>query len=310
MQVSAALVPVFILILIGYGMRRLNFPGDSFWPPAEKFLYYFLFPMMLVDKLTYAKRDGLLLDHLFLAILLAFAIATVLMMGLQRWRRWSGARFTSVYQGAVRFNSYVGLAAVQALQGDQGLALAALSMSMMIPLINVLCIGAFALYVEQSAPGWRGVGKAIITNPLILGSLAGLTFNSLGISFPDAVNQVLKLVGNMALPLGLLCVGAALDLRSLKGAGSSLMISSAFKLGLFPLIFVGSALALQLPPLNVTVFAVLGCLPTATASYILARQLGGDAPLMAGIISAQTLMAMLTMPLALSLLTAALQWLG
>ena len=302
MQITLALLPVFILIVIGNVMRRLQFPGDNFWAPAEKFLYYFLFPAMLVDKLTYANREGLLLDKLFYAILLAFVGATVLLWAIQRWQRWSGATFTSVYQGGIRFNSYVGLAAAQSLLGDQGLAVAALSMSMMIPLINILCIATFASHVEQAQPGWKGIAKAIVTNPLIIGSLAGLSFNMLGIRFPDTVDQVLDLVGNMALPLGLLCVGAALNLRALTNHGSTMFSASLFKLALFPLIFVGAGYALGLPDFTLYVFAILGSLPTATASYILARQLGGDAPLMAAMISGQTLLAMASMPMVIPLL--------
>ncbi|OZG74566.1 transporter [Hahella sp. CCB-MM4] len=304
MQITLALLPIFILIVIGNAMRRLNFPGDQFWSPAEKFLYYFLFPAMLVNKLTYASREGLLLDKLFYAIALAFIVGTVMLWGMQRWIKWSGPTFTSIYQGGIRFNSYVGLAAAQSLMGDQGLAIAALMMSIMIPLLNLLCIGNFALYAKQAQPGWRGIAKAIATNPLIVGSLAGLLFNTLGIRFPDTVDQVLDLVGNMALPMGLLCVGAALNLKALSNQGSSMISATLFKLILFPWVFVGAGMIVGLPDITLTAFAILGALPTATASYILARQLGGDAPLMAAMISGQTLLAMASMPLMIPLL----QW--
>ena len=103
----------------------------------------------------------------------------------------------------------------------------------------------------------------------------------------------------MALPLGLLSVGAALDLTALRSSGRVLYISSAIKLLLFPLIAWGVAYGLELSALASQVLIIFAAMPTATSAYILARQLGGDAPLMAAIITAQTLFAMLTIPLVL-----------
>jgi malonate transporter len=221
---------------------------------------------------------------------------------MQRLQPCSGARFTSIYQGGIRFNSYIGLAAIQATIGDQGIAIAAICMAIMIPLINVLCILAFSLYSPTAIPGWKNVLLKVISNPLILGCAAGITFNQLEVSFPRPVDEVLRHVGNMALPMGLLCVGAALDLKKIGIGGGALLWALGFKLLLMPLLFVAAAIAIGLDPLATQVLLTLGALPTATASYILARQLGGEAPLMATIISAQTLAGMLTMPLVIPLL--------
>jgi len=302
MTISLALLPVFLLIIIGYLMRYSSFPGDGFWEPAERFLYFFLFPVMLVEKLTYASRDGLQLAAIFLTVLITLGIASLALWLIQMRVGWSGAIFTSVYQGSVRFNSYVGLAAAHTLSGDSGLAIAALTISFMIPLLNLLCIGCFSLSVKQATPGWRGVFLAIIRNPLILGSITGLSFNLLGVSFPASVDQLLAFIGNMALPLGLLCVGAALNLRAISGKLTTLAFSSAYKLILLPCLFLVIGNLLGLSTLALSTIIVLGALPTATASYILARQLGGDSTLMSGIISAQTLLAMASMPLIIPIL--------
>ncbi|RMF19565.1 MAG: AEC family transporter [Gammaproteobacteria bacterium] len=298
----SALLPVFVLILVGLVLKRTGFPSDAFWPGAEKLMYYVLFPALLILKLTYAKTDGLDLPQIALVLLTAFGAGTLLLIGLQQLFRWSGAVFTSVYQGGIRFNSYVVLAAVAALYGDQGIAVAAVIMSLMIPLINVLCILIFARYGSGSVNGLRGTLKAIATNPLILSCVAGLALNLTGIRFPQALFDSLSFLSAMALPLGLLCVGAGMDLKALRETGVPLVISSAFKLAVFPWVLAGTAALFGLPSLTVKVFALIGAMPTATASYILARQLGGHAGLMAGLISAQTLLAMGTLPLLLGVL--------
>ncbi len=302
MAISLALLPIFVLIAIGYCMRRWRFPGEAFWEPAERFIYFFLFPVMLVEKLSTASRDGLHLGWLALTVFLTLMAGSGILWLIQ-WRvRWSGAEFTSVYQGSLRFNSYVGLAAAQALLGDSGLAVAALAMAFMIPMLNVLCVAHYALLIPQAQSGWSGAVKAMLKNPLILGSVAGLLLNYLGISFYPPLDQLLSLLSNMALPLGLLCVGAALTLKAFKGRGQAVSTAFAVKLLVFPVLFVLIGALLGLSSLSLQALAILGCLPTATASYILSRQLGGDSTLMAAIISGQTLLAMLTMPLLLPLL--------
>jgi len=302
MAISLALLPIFLIILIGYLMKRLNFPGEGFWQPAERFLYFFLFPVMLVEKLTYASRDGVHLIELFLTIVITLLLASTVLWLVQLKRNWRGPTFTSVYQGGIRFNSYVGLAAAHTLLGDSGLAVAAIMVSFMIPLLNLLCIGNFSYWVKQARPGWRGMVLTIISNPLILGSLTGLLFNMLEVKFSAPVNQVLAFIGNMALPLGLLCVGAALNLRAISGEVKTMAFTAIFKLLVVPVLFWGVGYQLSLSALTLSTVVILGSLPTATASYILARQLGGDAPLMAGMISAQTLLAMISMPVVIPLL--------
>lgn len=302
MAITLALIPVFLIIMLGQALRRLDFPGASFWAPAEKLLYYVLFPCMLVEKLTYASHDNALFGVLAVAIPLTLALATGVLWLAQRALQHDGPRFTSVYQGGVRFNSYIGLAAIQALLGSDGVAVAAVCMAIMIPLINVLCILAFSRCVPQAGAGWRQTVQTVLTNPLILGCVAGITFNALGVDFPQPIDDVLRHIGSMALPLGLLCVGAALDLKTLGHGGGALLWALGFKLLLMPSLFAIVAGGLGLDPLTTQVLITLGALPTATASYILARQLGGEAPLMATIISAQTLAGMLSMPLIIPLL--------
>jgi predicted permease len=122
------------------------------------------------------------------------------------------------------------------------------------------------------------------------------------IGFHPLVAGILEPLSDLALPLGLMTVGAGLQLKALRGASMPFLVSSMAKLVGFPLLTAGLALLLGLEGMMVQVAILLAALPTATSSYILARQLGGDAPLMAGIISGQTLLAMVTIPLLLGIL--------
>ncbi|MDC0664341.1 AEC family transporter [Marinobacter sp. SS21] len=297
-----ALVPVFTLIVMGYLFRRWNFPGDGFWLQAERFTYYVLFPPMLVFKLGQARIDPAAYGEI-LALVAGMVVAmTLLLVVIQLIWRWPGAVYSSVFQGALRFNSYVALASAGMLLGDTGLSLIAIVVAIKVPLINLLSILMFSLLVGQGPVRFRPVFKAIVTNPLIIGSVVGVFWSYFQIGFHPVLAGILAPLSELALPLGLMTVGAGLQLKALRGASAPFLVASTAKLLVFPLMTAGLALALGLDGLLVQVAILLTALPTATSSYILARQLGGDAPLMAGIISGQTLLAMVTMPLMLGLL--------
>ncbi len=297
-----ALLPVFVLIMLGHIFRRLNFPGGDFWPLAERFTYYVLFPVMLVVKLGQARLPASSYADMAMLIGSMLLAMTLVLAAVQWFWRWPGPVYSSVFQGAIRFNSYVGLAAGGMLLGDEGLSLAAIAIAIMVPLLNLLCILMFSLVASDDPVTLRPVFRAIVTNPLIVGSVIGAVWSFFEIGFHPLIGSILKPLSNLALPMGLMTVGAGLHLKALRGASMPFIFSSVLKLMAFPAMTAGLALLLGFDGLMFRVAVLLAALPTATSAYILARQLGGDAPLMAGIISGQTLLAMITMPLLLGLL--------
>lgn len=302
-EILTALWPVFALLCVGYVIRRLGFPGDGFWEPAEKLIYYLLFPALLIYKLSLADVGMVPVADVALAVVLLLTAGSVLLVGVQALKPLANSSFTSVYQGGMRFNTYVGLAASAALYGDDGLAVAAVIIAVMVPLLNLLCILIFSFYTRKDA-GLLSAMLALVKNPLIIACVVGILLNVSGLGLPWMLASVAGLLSGVALPLGLLAVGAGLNLTALRKAGSSVVYSSVVKLLLFPCLmlvicglFVESVLVAQ-------VLVMFSALPTASSAYVLARQLGGDAPLMAAIITGQTLLSMLTMPLVLAVFPA------
>jgi len=297
-----ALTPVFVLILLGYLFRRWHFPGDDFWIQAERFTYYVLFPVMLIFKLGQARLPPSAYGDILILIAAMLVSMTLLLATLQWIWRWPGPVFSSVFQGGIRFNSYVALAAAGMLLGDEGLSLIAIAMAVKVPLLNLLCILMFSLVAGNEPVRLKPVLRAIVSNPLIIGSVVGMVWSYFRIGFHPLLAGILEPLSELALPLGLMTVGAGLQLKALRGASLPFLVSSTVKLAVFPLLTAALAMLLGLEGLMVQVVVLLAALPTATSSYILARQLGGDAPLMAGIISGQTLLAMFTIPLLLGVL--------
>ena len=298
--VISALGPVFVLVLLGYGCRLVGFPGQGFWPQAERFTYYLLFPSLLVYKLSTTSLSGIELPSAVAAISCLLVIASILVYGLGFWLKLNGPALSSFYQGSVRFNTYVGLASAVELFGESGLLWGAVFLGVMIPLVNICCVLVFALVAEDGdRPSIGSVIVSLAKNPLILACGIGLGLNVSGLGLPLGTESVFALLSPVALPLGLLAVGVGLDLKVLRRGGLSLWLSCFFKLLFYPLLFVLLAKFFQLPAMAASVLLIFALLPTAPSAYILARQLGGDAPLMAAMITMQTLLAMLTMPLML-----------
>lgn len=297
MSVSVALIPVFGLIILGYFLKRFNFPGDTFWGQAEKLTYFLFFPAMLIYKLTNAERGGIEISKLFFVIVLFLLFMSLILVVCQKIFSWSGPVFTSVYQGGIRFNSYVGLAAISELYGDAYVPSAAVAMSLMIPLINLLCILIFAVWGGKEITGIGGVLKAIVKNPLIVACVVGITFNMTGVSFHPIVEGMINPLSTLALPMGLMAVGAGLNLKALRSTTTPFFVSSVIKLIVFPLVSFMLLRLVGADEVTTVVVILLSTMPTASSAYILARQLGGDAYLMAGIISGQTLLAIITIPL-------------
>ena len=294
--VIAALAPIFMLIAIGWALRRIRLADDAFWAGLERFMYFFLMPALIVKELSNARLGQYEPLQLIAAMLAALIAMSAIVLALRPLLRVDGPAFTSIFQGAVRFNTFVGLGAAQALYQSEGVALFAVAMATLIPALNVVCVSVLVRYAGTS-PGSIGEQlRQILRNPLIVACAVGIAFNLLGLRITGAVGVAADLLGKSAVAMGLLTVGAALDIASLHRVRWPLLIVIVGKLLVFPLVMAASCQVFGIDGLARTIVILWATLPTAPAAYILARQLGGDASLMAAGVTATTLAAALSMP--------------
>lgn len=300
--VDNALGPLFLLILLGavLGWRRL--PGGDFWPQLERVIYFLLFPAMLISTLATADVSQVPVVRVAIALLGAMLVFAALLWGLRHYLRLESPAFTSVFQGALRFNTYVGVAGASALHGSAGTTVAAVAVALMVPVVNVLCVASFIVAGPLGRASLARSLAAMLRNPLILSCVIGIALNLSGIGLPGWSGRAIDLLGAAALPLGLVAVGVALRPRALVRLDRAVWTANLIKLALMPALVLVLAVALRLDPISRDIALLFAALPTATSAYILARQLGGDAELMAALITGQTLLAMATLPLWLSLI--------
>ena len=296
MQDAWLLVPDFLLIALGWLICRYTALDRPVWDGAERLVYYLLFPALLFNAIVrnpMPAATALPLVACGWAVVgsgVVLAFATRLAPGVDRHLHASGA------QTAFRFNSYVGLALAERLAGAPGLAWMALLISVCVPLCNVAAVWPLA------RAGGHGYLRELARNPLILSTLAGLICNLLGITLPEVVSTTLGRIGAAALPLGLMAVGAGLQIGALamapRLAGSLMLIRH----GLLPLLGIALVIGFDLPPAQQVVVVAFAAMPTASSAYVLATRMGGHGPYVAGLVTLSTLLAMPGLPLAMALL--------
>lgn len=296
MPVLDALAPVFLLILLGYLIRWRRFVADGFWSAAEKLTYYIFFPALLLESMVNADlRIGDLMP-LIAALAGGPGITAVLLLATRRLWTVDGPAFSSLFQGAIRPNTYVGLAAAASLFGPQGVTLAAIGIATVIPLVNVLAVIVVQRFGAGQDASPKQIAIGIASNPLIVSVLAGLILNLAGFGLPPVLGPLLGILGDVSLPLGLLAVGAGLDFGAVRRGIGRVTAGSTLKLVLVPGVTAALCLAFGVGGMPAAVAILYNGLPTSASSYVLARQLGGDSPLMAGIITATTIAAAATIP--------------
>jgi len=295
LTIFLAISPVFAIILMGYGLRRGGIPSIEFWNFNDRLVYRVLMPALFFAKISAADLGGGLSDYAFLLYAGFFAAifcGWLLGHGIQ------APQASSLVQGSARFNTFIGLAIAEAVYGAQGLQLAVLGSALLVPVVNITVV---TLMARQLGGGGKLILVGLVKNPLILSICAGALFNLAGLSDVPVLHETARLLGNAALPIMLLCVGANLKLRGLSRSKRTIGYSMVGKFLISPIAVILAALVLSSDPLLVQVALIFAALPTGAASYTLAREMRGDAPLMAAIITMQTLLSFITLPLTLLL---------
>lgn len=290
MSAALLILPNFVLILLGLALaRRFDF-GRDFWQGLERLVYYVLFPALLFRALATAKLE-LAQAGWLVACACAFTIAGFLislaarpLFGLDRHIHATGS------QCGYRFNTYVGLAIAGSLFGTPGVALAALLLGVMIPLANLGAVGVLAAHSR------RGFLAELAQHPLVLSSLAGLAWNLAGLPLPGFADQTLALLGQSALPAGLLCIGAAMRMEPGQGPVGAHLWWLGVKLGAVPAIAWMLARAFGFGEFESRVLLLCAALPTAPNAYILAVRMTGDGRAVATQVTAGTAVSMATLP--------------
>ncbi len=296
MSAVLAILPVFALILLGAGLRRLIGFREDFWSQLDKLVYFVFFPALLFHSLSGFRVDFASAAPMLEAGVLFMLAGMILGYAAKYLFRDPPRVFASAFQCSFRFNSYIGLALAGSLHGQQGIAAIGLLMGFLVPMANIASVWALARHGEGN---WL---REIFLNPLIMATAGGITFSLAGWHLPESLRATIALLSQASLPMGLIAVGAGLRLQGLNRHRGTLWYGVAVKLGVLPAVAWGLAVLFGLHAVYFHAVVLMAALPLSTVSYVLAARMGGDGNIVAAQVLLTTLLAMASLPLWLLLM--------
>ena len=300
-----ALLPVFIVIVIGFALRRSGVIGEAQWAGLDHLCYFVLFPAIIFKEIASADFSGVPVLQMAAAMVLAVCVMIGLLVVLNRplmaGLGMSGPQFTSLVQGAARWHTFIAFAIIPLQFGPAALSLGAVSAAAMTPLLNILCVIVMARFAAEAKLSARALLLSIIRNPFVFSSLGGVAWQASGLELPGMALQVLDMIGRGALGLALLTVGAGLRLGDAMSSWPPVAAAVVLKLLAMPLIMAGMLMLMGVEGQAFAVAMLCAAVPTGSGAYVLARQMGGDAPMVANMLTLQVIAAAVTIPVVLYL---------
>lgn len=302
-------LPNILMLILGIILNKRQIIDDKFCDQASKLVFTITLPLLLflgisqhpIDYSTQAKAISV---GIITTILLFFASEI-----LAHYRISNKKERGIFVQGVFRANTgIVGLSLCANAYGATGLAIAAVYVATLTLLYNILAV--LTLTRSLSDKGGMRLGhilKQIIKNPLIIAILLALIANKIQFSLPKVLLSTADYLANITLPLALLCTGASLKLKGLNNSSSVATWASLGRIIIAPLtmVIIGKLFGLQ--GMNLGIIFLLSATPTAAASYVMVRAMGGNSTIAANIIGLTTIGSLFASTLGLVILKQ-LQW--
>ncbi len=280
-----SIFPVFAMIITGRILKQTKFINDGFLNISDRLIYFIFFPTMLFWKIGASSNKAgfdfnIIYASLF-TIVFIFALSTFYII-IFKVRDFDAGSFS---QSCFRFNTYIGFAVIINALGDEGIRLFGIIISFSIPIINILSISLLSWYSgDLSADGTEKsristMAGSIVKNPLIIACAGGLIFSGTSLEFPEFISNFFHLISTASLPLALISIGGSFTFGKLKDYMNLSIVSSIFKLIIFPLSGFASLYFFGVSGAAFKTGMIFFSLPTATSIYVLSSQMNSNTDL-------------------------------
>ena len=298
MSLALSVLPLVLTISCGYLLAKTNILPKADWKGIETLSFRVLIPAVLILTITRTDLSLGRFGGVMIALLLTWAVLAVIAMVLRLIpkTKLSNPAFTTIFQVGTRWNAFVALAAAEQFIGTQGLGVMAVAIALLIPTINVSCIIVMSAFGPTST-SFMGILRIVAKNPLVQACVVGLLIYFSGITLPNPIIETLDMIGRGALAVGLLAVGAGISLRRLTRWDWKVAVGVALRPVMAPAIFAALAMLLGLNVAQTLAGVLVFAAPAASNGYIIAKQMGGDADLYADILTWQTLLCLVVLPI-------------
>lgn len=287
-----ATMPVFLLVLLGMLFRRLGWLDRDLAGRMNNFVFQIALPVLVFHDLASADIrqiwDGRFV--LFCAVVTLLSIGLVWLISRLFDRSIQGEFIQASYRSSA---AILGIALTQNIYGNAGMS--PLMIIGSVPLYNIAAVTILALCKPQREPIGKKVllqtGKSIITNPILVGIMAGLVWVLLDLPMPAMLDKTLSSLGGVATPLGLMSMGACLEIRSASSQLRPALVATFIKLVGLCALFLPVAIAMGFRQQSLASILIMLGSATAVASYVMARNMGHDGSLSACVVTLTTLLS-------------------
>ncbi len=301
MIVLESILPVFGLIFLGVVLKRVHLTTDAYLATSDRLVYFVFFPLMLFWKIGGAGKpaiNGPLVAAGLCSLVCAYGLGWI---GIRIFRigDYQAGTFS---QSCYRFNTYIGMAIILTALGEEAVGTFGVLIGVMIPVINLLAVATLIWHSGKTIAAHdrnRLLIRSLVSNPLIIGCLAGMAYARIFAGFPVFVDNALRLASLVTLPLALLSIGGNLTFANVRAYARPSLLAALIKMLALPLagyFFLG-LFAVTGQPLRVGMLYF--ALPTSPAIFILSSQLNSDVRLASAAIVISTLLGLVSLALVL-----------
>ncbi|MGD9577970.1 MAG: AEC family transporter [Syntrophorhabdus sp.] len=290
MAIIETIVPIFLIIIFGYILQQRGLIKAQFIQEANRFVFLFSLPVLIFTGIMKSDIKDVGLTNILSVIIptlviLCFAFLLALTMGLKKGTL--GSFVQTSFHGNI---TYIGLAVLYYMLGEEGLKKGSILIGFLILVNNTLAIAVLSWTSQKHG----SIGKSLTSvakTPLIIATLAGMLLLYLGIPVPKILMKSMGILANIALPMALIIIGASMSVGTIKSSFRTSGIVTFIKLMVLPSLSFLFCYLYAIPLSDALPGIILLAAPTATTSFILANQLGGDTELASGVITLSTLLS-------------------
>ena len=291
----STIVPIFLVIALGYGVRRKGLLTDAFMTSGNRLLYMVAIPCLLFHKISTAPFKGSFFPWLIIGCLIAIFLMSLAVFLLGMLLSFPPGKHATFIQSSIHGNiGYIGLAVCYYSFDERTFGIAGVLAGFFIVSQNILSVVYFHLIADKGIRHRFGAVGKLLINPIILSTLAGLAASFLHISMPLIIDKALMIIGKMALPTALLIIGGSLNMGQVFTDLRPVLLSSTFKMVGLPLVGIVLFFLFSVPRVLWVVGVTLLSAPSATTCYIMARELHGDPELASSAVTTSTLLSLFT----------------
>jgi malate permease and related proteins len=297
MNIFTTIVPIFAIILLGWIARKKRFIHADFIGPANSLVFYLAIPAMVFRAISKANLTA----HFNISILV-ITIATAMVGFILGWISGKAFRLRQGQLGSyiqISFHGnlgYIGLAVAFYYLGEDGFVKASILTGFLMIVQNLLSVLSLTLTSQQpdSVKHGRTIIRNLAGNPVALSAMAGILCSFLKVPIPLIVQRSLDILSGLALPMALLIIGASISFQEIRHRLKRVLSASVIKLLLMPGLGYVAYRAMGFPPGEYLPGLILLASPTATISYVMAKEMKGDPGLAVIAISTCTLLSAIT----------------